>query len=180
MPAERFHPTLHLELLTQPRPADLAPAGHRPPLHAMTVDRDKPENHIRQNREKRVALTRVPEIVAPNLETGNLAPSYETVRQWAIRGRKGIVLETITFGGRRFTSRAAIGRFVDALTAKGGHWRTPERERRSRPRGRRRRGCSRPAKTAEGKLILALLEYLSARYGVRVPELDVDREAASS
>lgn len=40
----------------------------------------------------------------------------ETIRQWAIQGRKnGIKLETIKIGGSRMTSREALVRFVCAL-----------------------------------------------------------------
>lgn len=37
---------------------------------------------------------------------------YETLRLWRSRGVSGAVLETQKFGGRYFTSRGAVERFV--------------------------------------------------------------------
>ena len=39
-------------------------------------------------------------------------PSICTIWRWTTRGIKGRLLETVTVGGRRFTSAEAIGRFV--------------------------------------------------------------------
>lgn len=41
-----------------------------------------------------------------------------TIWRWAKRGVRGVVLETIAVGGRRFTSREAFRRFVQATSAK--------------------------------------------------------------
>ncbi|MDB5340538.1 MAG: hypothetical protein JWN70_6157 [Planctomycetaceae bacterium] len=38
----------------------------------------------------------------------------QTLHRWRLRGIRGVKLETIMIGGRRYTSRAAIGRFVAA------------------------------------------------------------------
>jgi len=42
---------------------------------------------------------------------------YETVRLWALTGRRGVVLETLIVGGRRYTSEEALERFIAALNA---------------------------------------------------------------
>lgn len=43
-------------------------------------------------------------------------PHVSTVVRWSRRGLKGITLETILVGGRRFTSVEAIGRFIAKLS----------------------------------------------------------------
>ena len=45
-------------------------------------------------------------------------PSIPTIWRWQGRGVGGVRLETIVIGGRRFTSREAIDRFIAATTAK--------------------------------------------------------------
>lgn len=42
-------------------------------------------------------------------------PHVSTLWRWRMRGVRGIRLETILIGGRRFTSREAIERFVAAI-----------------------------------------------------------------
>ncbi len=44
-------------------------------------------------------------------------PNITTVWRWRNRGVKGVKLETILSGGRRFTSIEAIRRFQSAVTA---------------------------------------------------------------
>jgi hypothetical protein len=44
-------------------------------------------------------------------------PHVSTLMRWALRGVKGIKLETVVVGGRRFTSREAIQRFVSRLNS---------------------------------------------------------------
>ena len=44
-------------------------------------------------------------------------PHIATVNRWHIRGARGVRLETILVGGKRFTSIEAIQRFIDATTA---------------------------------------------------------------
>ncbi len=41
-------------------------------------------------------------------------PSASTVYRWSVRGSKGVVLETGTIGGRRYTTREAVERFLEA------------------------------------------------------------------
>ena len=43
-------------------------------------------------------------------------PAISTGYRYALRGFRGIRLETIVVGGRRFTSREALRRFVAATT----------------------------------------------------------------
>jgi hypothetical protein len=43
-------------------------------------------------------------------------PHASTAVRWARRGVRGVKLETILIGGRRFTSHEAIGRFVSRLS----------------------------------------------------------------
>src|SRR5947208_2365717 len=46
-------------------------------------------------------------------------PSYCTLVRWALRGRRGIRLETVMIGGRRYTSREAIDRFISRTNEPG-------------------------------------------------------------
>ena len=50
----------------------------------------------------------------PNELPGEITAS--TVWRWATRGVGGIRLETVKVGGRKLTSRQAIGRFIDATS----------------------------------------------------------------
>ncbi len=43
-------------------------------------------------------------------------PHTSTLLRWALRGVKGIKLETVIVGGRRFTSLEAIQRFIERLS----------------------------------------------------------------
>ena len=43
-------------------------------------------------------------------------PSLATVYRWAFKGVRGVKLETIMIGGRRFTSREAVAHFVARLS----------------------------------------------------------------
>lgn len=49
--------------------------------------------------------------------TGKRPPCYETVRQYAKQGRRGVVLETKFIGRDKYTSRKAIERFIDEYTS---------------------------------------------------------------
>lgn len=42
--------------------------------------------------------------------------NVSTVWRWAQRGVRGVKLETFNVGGRRFTTREAFARFVEATT----------------------------------------------------------------
>ena len=44
-------------------------------------------------------------------------PHSSTLMRWWRRGVKGVKLETVVVGGRRFTSIEAIQRFIEALSA---------------------------------------------------------------
>lgn len=44
-------------------------------------------------------------------------PNVTTIWRWRNRGVRGVRLETICIGGRRFTSREALARFFAATTA---------------------------------------------------------------
>lgn len=44
-------------------------------------------------------------------------PHVSTIFRWAQRGVRGVTLETILCGGRRFTSSEALQRFAEAVTA---------------------------------------------------------------
>src|SRR5947208_1991902 len=44
-------------------------------------------------------------------------PHVSQVYRWAMRGLRGVRLEWVQVGGRRFTSREAIDRFISAMTA---------------------------------------------------------------
>jgi len=44
-------------------------------------------------------------------------PHISTLWRWIQRGCRGVKLETILLGGMRYTSREALQRFADAVTA---------------------------------------------------------------
>jgi hypothetical protein len=44
-------------------------------------------------------------------------PASSTIHRWRLRGIRGVRLETILVGGRRFTSRQALERFAARITA---------------------------------------------------------------
>lgn len=44
-------------------------------------------------------------------------PDVATLWRWRTAGCRGVKLETILFGGRRYTSREALSRFIAATTA---------------------------------------------------------------
>lgn len=56
-------------------------------------------------------------------------PSPSTAWRWHRKGIRGVRLETVVVGGRRYTSKAALDRFVAAVTSAAD----------SRPIGRRER-----------------------------------------
>jgi hypothetical protein len=45
-------------------------------------------------------------------------PHCATIARWALKGRKGVRLESVVIGSRRFTSVEAIERFVARLNDK--------------------------------------------------------------
>jgi hypothetical protein len=44
-------------------------------------------------------------------------PHVSTLWRWCLKGCKGVVLESICIGGKRFVTAAAIERFIEASTA---------------------------------------------------------------
>jgi Protein of unknown function (DUF1580) len=43
-------------------------------------------------------------------------PSPATIYRWALKGVRGVVLETVMMGGRRYTSVEAVDRFFSRLS----------------------------------------------------------------
>lgn len=68
----------------------------------------------------------VPFTEAPSHIPGR--PHLATVHRWRLRGARGVRLESVLVGGKRFTSQEAIQRFIDATTraADGGPSLRPE------------------------------------------------------
>jgi hypothetical protein len=61
-------------------------------------------------------------------------PHISTLHRWRLRGVRGVKLDTVLVGGRRFTSREALVRFTDRINsgeakAVTGHRTVRERER---------------------------------------------------
>ena len=54
---------------------------------------------------------------ACSLFPGRKKLSPGVIQQWRLNGVFGIRLETMLIGGRRYTSREAIGRFLEAINA---------------------------------------------------------------
>ena len=68
---------------------------------------------IDRMRERLIPIACVPE--QAQLWPPGTAPHAETVSRWARRGCRGVRLETILLGGRRFSSVEAVARFLDLL-----------------------------------------------------------------
>jgi hypothetical protein len=45
------------------------------------------------------------------------APNPATLWRWRTKGIRGVRLKTVLVGGRRYVSRAALNRFIQAVTA---------------------------------------------------------------
>lgn len=61
-------------------------------------------------------------------------PHVSTLWRWYTRGVRGVRLETLVVGGRRYTSREALQRFSERLTgteAVASTYRTPGQRRRA-------------------------------------------------
>ena len=43
-----------------------------------------------------------------------VTPSEATYYRWLLKGARGVVLDSTVIGGRRYTSREAINRFIEA------------------------------------------------------------------
>ena len=65
--------------------------------------------------EELVSLTEATRALPPGRNGKRLHVS--TLHRWAGRGLRGVVLETIHVGGRRYTSTEALQRFFDRLGA---------------------------------------------------------------
>ena len=59
-------------------------------------------------------------------------PHLSTIHRWRLRGIRGVKLETLLVGGRRFTSREALERFCERVTAIANGKSTPQRTNRQR------------------------------------------------
>ena len=59
-------------------------------------------------------------------------PHVSTLIRWALRGVKGVQLDTVVVGGRRFTSLEAIQRFVAQLNTRASVTGTTENSKRQR------------------------------------------------
>ena len=64
--------------------------------------------------------------------------ALSTLHRWRMRGIKGVKLETVLVGGRRYTSLPAIERFSAATTAAADGTATPLRTPRQRAAAQRR------------------------------------------
>jgi len=76
----------------------------------------KPKGHAMIDivNEKMLPISKIPSWCKEH--TGNrVHPS--TVHRWRIRGARGVKLETVLIGGRRYTSEEALLRFFDMSTA---------------------------------------------------------------
>ena len=87
---------------------------------------------IELSNEEVVPLAEAAEFL-PRVRRGRKV-SYSSLYRWAASGRRGVKLETIFVGGTRCTSREALQRFCDALTAGPGKSRGTSRT--SAKRGR--------------------------------------------
>lgn len=70
------------------------------------------------NDETLINLSQAAAIVAEMLPTGAL--NCSTLSRWVSRGVRGRRLEVRRIGGRVYTTRAALGRFLDALNQPAG------------------------------------------------------------
>ncbi len=53
-------------------------------------------------------------------------PHIATLHRWRLRGVRGVRLETVLVGGRRFTTQEALQRFFSATTAATNGGESPE------------------------------------------------------
>ena len=70
-----------------------------------------------------------------------------TVWRWSLRGCRGVMLESISIGAKRFTTAEAFSRFVAATTAVAQ--RKPAQPRESRTGGQREAAISRAERELE-------------------------------
>ena len=77
--------------------------------------------------EELVAVSKAPALIPGR-------PGRATVWRWVLTGVRGQRLETLLVGGRRYTSREAIERFIAATTAASNGEPAPTRTSRQRER----------------------------------------------
>ena len=75
-------------------------------------------------------------------------PDVKTVYSWTTNGCRGVVLESVQIGGRRGTSKEAVRRFIEAMTAESGA---------------SKQSLRRPPNTSRQAAIVAELERLGVR-----------------
>jgi hypothetical protein len=70
---------------------------------------------------------------------------YRTVWRWAAKGLRGVKLETVCVGNQRYTTREAVQRFIDSLTAVRNEIVSPAAEERRRLNPKRMNRANREA-----------------------------------
>jgi len=68
----------------------------------------------------------------PVLERDGSQPDAATVWRWAVHGVRGLKLESVVIGGRRFTTAEAVERFVHALSTGSSDTSAPTPQQRKR------------------------------------------------
>ena len=63
-----------------------------------------------------------------------MRPNVSTVWRWVQRGARGVKLDTVLVGGRRYTSKEALQSFVERSTAAANSDATPVRTSKQRER----------------------------------------------
>jgi hypothetical protein len=71
-------------------------------------------NMIDRTRERLIPIGSVPD--QQQLWPDGTAPHAETVSRWARKGCRGVRLETVMLGGRRYSSAEAVNRFISQLS----------------------------------------------------------------
>jgi hypothetical protein len=69
---------------------------------------------IDRTREHLIPIGRVPDL--EQLWPEGKSPHPETVARWARKGCRGVRLETVLLGGRRYSSVEAVNRFITRLS----------------------------------------------------------------
>lgn len=64
-------------------------------------------------------LLSLPQVAAYLGRLTGKRPHVSTIWRWCLKGCKGVKLESICIGGKRFVETAAIDRFIDDSTARG-------------------------------------------------------------
>ena len=70
---------------------------------------------IDPNSETLISLTEAAKLLPRR--RGGKRPHVSCLYRWTTSGCKGVILESVQVGGTRCTSKAALGRFFEALTA---------------------------------------------------------------